>query len=103
MHSWWLIIIANENFKTFDEIHFFRISLFINAADQPANEQETRFALAVVELQVRHYHHLLLIIITIIVISVIIVMFVIIIIITRPSSEFWIFFEILKLLQNLTF
>ena len=29
-----------------------RISLFINAADQPANEQETRFALAVVELQV---------------------------------------------------
>ena len=31
----------------------FRISLFINAADQPANQQETRFALAVVELQVR--------------------------------------------------
>ena len=30
-----------------------RISLFINAADQPANQQETRFALAVVELQVR--------------------------------------------------
>jgi hypothetical protein len=33
-------------------LRFLRISLFINAADQPANQQETRFALAVVELQV---------------------------------------------------
>ena len=29
-----------------------RLSVFVSAADQPLNEQETRFALAVVELQV---------------------------------------------------
>ena len=31
---------------------FSRLSVFVSAADQPVNEQDTRFALAVVELQV---------------------------------------------------
>ena len=46
-----LMMMMIENPKNV-QLFTLRISLFINAADQPANEQETRFALAVVELQV---------------------------------------------------
>ena len=51
----------SDHHKKFDlkifsnDDYLFRLSVFVSAADQPLNEQDTRFALAVVELQVTIY------------------------------------------------